>query len=121
MECSRPETFRVSESLPTHRKAADPAALIRRTYEDDGHVETIRSGFEPTQGPTLEVSDFAIGDDDDRGEAESSSHENEEARRWQQSDHVSTQEAPVERSPTYGSLHEEHVWSDGSGHKDDTS
>ncbi len=120
MECSRPKTLCVSELLPTHRNYADLRAILSRTYGEEGHVEAIRSGFEPTEGPTLEVSDFVIGgDDDDEGNVKASSHENEEARRWQQRD--SAHESPLERSPSYGSLHEERVWSDAAGHKDDTS
>ena len=46
--------------------------FCRRTYDDEDQGEDIRTGFEPTNVPAAESSDFAVGDDeDDEGAATS--------------------------------------------------
>lgn len=113
MESGRAETLCVSISQRSYSKriAANQSGLSRKTYEDEGHAETVRQGFEPTAGPTLEVSDFTIGnDDEDSGDAETSTHdESDEARQWKEGNNP--QASPTPKSPTYGDLHEEQqVW-----------
>ncbi len=93
-------------------------SLFRKTYEDEGQDEFIRSGFEPSEGPAAGVSDFAVGEDEEDVEHDhASTHdESDEARRWKQRD--GAEDLPAKGSPTYGSLDEErHVWGTGGGHK----
>ena len=122
MEPRRAKTLRVSLSQASLDNCTLlMRCLIRKTFADEGHSETVRQGFEPTQGPILEVSEFAIGDDneDKEDDAASPHEESDEARQWKQ--HGEPQDSTRERSPTYGSLDEERrVWGAGDAKKADT-
>ena len=67
MERPGAEAFRVSHST----ESIKPKDLTRsrRVYDDEDEGEAVRSGFEPNRVPPAEVSEFAIGEDDEEEEA----------------------------------------------------
>lgn len=113
--CNSPAT----DSLKEARSANQPG-VCRKTYEDEGHAETIRQGFEPSGGSVLEISEFTVGEEDEEsgGHQADNHQESSEARQWKQRD--DPQGLPTLESPSYGSVHEEQqIWGAGDENKED--